>query len=144
MKKLIGLVTVAMVLIVLLVGCQTDDANKEVIEVMEKNLEALNNEDVDKYMSTLSEESPAYEQTKELIGKIFEVYDLENKLIGKMEVVEMKEDSAKVKMTTTSKKISGPEYKDNESTYINLLKKYEDGWKITNTELQETKFLDQE
>ena len=135
---------VVMILSTLLIGCEADSPEKEVIGVLEKNLEALNNEDVDAYMSTISEESPAYDQTKELIGKIFEVYDLENKLVGKMKVIEIKEDTAKVEMTTTSKKISGPEYKDNKSTYVNLLKKYDDGWKIINTDLIETKYLDQE
>lgn len=140
MKKIASLVAILMIFSVLLVGCKSD-GEKEVISLIEKNLEYFNNEDVDAYMNTISSESLVYEPTKEAIVQVFELYDLEVS-VDKIKVLEIDDETAIVQVTQTTKKIEGQEFKNNKTTVKYTLIKTEDGWKLDNTEMVNIEYID--
>jgi len=44
------------------------------------NIKAMNDKDLDRMMATIDEQSPSYDQTKQMAKKLFEMYDLKYEL----------------------------------------------------------------
>lgn len=140
MKKLAYLLAILMIFSVLLTGCKSA-GEKEVISFIEKNLQYFNDEDLDAYMDTIFKESLIYEPIKIAIKQAFETYDF-NVTSDKIEVLEIDDETAKVKVVQVIKKVEGPEFKNNKSNVVLTLIKTEDGWKVTNQEVKGVEYID--
>ncbi|ADU32278.1 FxLYD domain-containing protein [Evansella cellulosilytica] len=114
-----------------------------IIEVIQLNLDAGNNEDIDLYMSTLHSDSPQYDLTREQLTQLFEVYDLQYTL-DDIEVIEITGDEAEVRLIQTTEKLAGPEFQDNQVEALNRMKKENGEWKIYDTEIIEATYLNDE
>ena len=94
----------------------------------------INEENVEVYMSTISKTSPQYSLTVDLLNYLFKEYDVKYELNG-LEFVSVSAAEAKVKVTQTTTKIQGPEFKDNKAVIIHILRKDNGEWKFYLTEM---------
>jgi hypothetical protein len=111
-------------------------------DVINANAEFMNAKDLDGMMSTIHPESPNYPAVESMAKLIFERYDLKY-TIESMKILEENESEARVEYTQLTKKIKGPEFKDNRTIGIHTLKKDGDSWKIYSTKMTKITFLDQ-
>ncbi len=110
-------------------------------DVINANAEFMNAKDLDGMMSTIHPESPNYPAVESMAKLIFERYDLKYS-IENLKILEENDNDAKVEFTQVTKKIKGPEFKDNRTIGIHTLKKDGDSWKIYSTEMTKITFLD--
>lgn len=144
MKNLLNATAVAVLLAVIVItGCSGKKAEDEAIKaVIVNNLTALQEENLEKYMSTLHPESPGYAKMELLCPQIFQIYDLQHKLID-CKVISASGDEAKVRTTQEARRIAGPEnYHHNRSTMVHTLKKYQGQWKLFQSDQEKTEDID--
>lgn len=143
MNKRNGLTIIFILILIISVGCSSKKEFKTPEELINANAEYLTKEDFDASMSTVHPASPTYEATANMIKQIFERYDLEYK-IENIKVLEQSDDEAKVEFTQVTKKIKGPDFKDNRITGIHTLKKDGGSWKVYSTEMVKVDFLNKD
>jgi hypothetical protein len=117
-------------------------SDKELIAVINDNFKAFDEGNVDKYMETIHTQSPLYEQSKKLVEEISKAYKLKTE-ISNVEVMEKSEKEAKVKFTQKTIKIEGPAFQNNEITGYHVLRPEKGKWKIYNSIMTKTVFLDE-
>lgn len=132
-----------LVLSVLITNCSSKKEYYTPESLIKANAEYLNKEDFDGAMSTIHPQSPSYATTESLIKKIFERYDLNYK-IESIKILEENDNEAKVEFTQVTKKIKGPDFKDNRATGIHTLRMDGDSWKVYSTEMTNIEFLDKD
>ncbi|MEW6077727.1 MAG: nuclear transport factor 2 family protein [Thermodesulfobacteriota bacterium] len=126
------LAAVALMAVIAITGCTGNGKNEEATlkAVIENNVTALQEENVEKYMSTLHPDSQGYARMKAICPQIFQIYDLQHKLID-IKVLDVSGDTARVRTTQEARRIAGPEnYRSNRSTMVHTLKKDQGQWKI--------------
>ncbi|MHC9541157.1 MAG: hypothetical protein AB9903_16770 [Vulcanimicrobiota bacterium] len=116
-------------------------SDEELISVVRNNLKALNEKNLKAAMDTIDPTNPNYSKTEEMTNQIFQTYDLRFELVD-AKVIDKNPDEAQVRIVQITKKIKGPVFRDNETTAIQLLKKVNGKWKITNTKMEDVKYLD--
>lgn len=119
------------------------DIEDEIIEIIQHNIKALENEDQDEYMSMLVEGSDQYEQTQDMIINIFENYDLAYD-ISDIEFISVTEEEVKVRVTQTTTKLEGADFRDNESILIHTLNHHGGDWKFYEGEIESVSYFDEE
>jgi hypothetical protein len=108
---------------------------KELKEVFEKSIAALENEDVKAFLETFHEDTPFdLDFNSESLEDIFKKYDLSFKITD-FKVIEVKEDLARVSVDIVTRKVNGPDFMDNKTKEIVELKKSNGVWKIFDSEL---------
>lgn len=122
-----------------IVTTMTDE--EQMIQVVKDNLLAANNKKIDDYMATVHVESPLYQSTRDTMLEIYRVYDLEYSFV-EIEVIDVSGDTGVVWFIQTTRKIKGPEFNDNQIEGIHTMKKYNDEWKIYETEVHNIVYLD--
>jgi hypothetical protein len=140
MKRVFILVLITIIAGIFISGCgpKTDG---EITSVIYKNLNAMENKDIQSYMATIHEQSPIYAQTEQALPIYFNTFDLKCELKD-VKVIEKSDQEAKVKFVQITKKVSGPAFRNNKLTGIHILKKSEGKWKIYNTETKNIEYLD--
>ncbi len=131
-----------LVTILLFNGCGPDRSKEEqeVKDVIHKNIEAGNNEDVAAYISTMDKDNRNYEQLENMMNTIFSTYDL-NYQVKDLKVTELTEDVAKVNYVQIIKKIKGPNFRDKRVEGVYTLHKTDGAWKIYDTEITKMNYL---
>ena len=136
------LLFVLVLLAVIFTGCAKNSEEQSIKNTIISNTDAMNKEDAALYMSTIySDGSGLYESTENLIATLFEGYDLDSKILS-MEVLEMTDNTAKVKVKTKTIKKSGGIFKDNEATMIHYMFKEGSMWKIQNSTIENINYID--
>ena len=107
---------------------------------LEENIRTLNEEDLEAHMATIDEESAVFEPTKATLEVLIKTYDLETEITA-VEVVESDADTIKIRAEQITKKISGPEFRDNRLKAVHTLKKRDGKWKISATEIESIEYL---
>lgn len=107
----------------------------ELKTMMEGQLEAMNKEDVDGYMTTVDTNSPAYAPTKGAMKKLFDMYDLRATL-NSFELVSQKGDEAEIRTVITTTKIKGPTFNDNKVTALHKVKKKDGKWVVEESKIE--------
>ena len=97
-------------------------AEKEVLAVVNENLEATKAEDKDRVLATIHEQSPQYSSTVQGLEFVFMNYDLEF-LMEKAEVIEISENDAKVYYILTTRSVKGRGFLNKRDEGIHHLKK---------------------
>ncbi|MGV8120826.1 MAG: hypothetical protein AB2L14_13795 [Candidatus Xenobiia bacterium LiM19] len=116
-------------------------SDEELISVLQSNLQAYNDKNIKAVMDTIDPNSPGYSQTEMLTNQVFQQYDLKFE-IKSAKVIDKKIDEAQVRMVQITRKIKGPDFRDNETTSIQILKKINGKWKISDTKMEDVKYLD--
>ncbi len=123
-------------------GCSSDKNSEEqaVKDVIMKNTEAGNNEDVTAYKNTMDEDNKNYDHLDDMMSTIFSTYDL-NYQVKDLKVIELKDDEAMVQFVQITKKIKGPTFRDNRIEGVHTLHKTKGGWKIYDTQIKKIDYL---
>ena len=138
MKKCLFFIGVLLALL-LMAGCGEEEtapnANEEdeIIAVVEKNLEATENEDIEVVADTLHQENPEYEAALEETKMLFEQFDMEYEL----EILEVTvgEEEANVEFSQKTMAVDNKDFEDNMISGFHELRKHEGDWKIYQTEI---------
>ena len=123
---------------------QTDDSSEQlepIRELLQENVQALEAEDLDAAMNTIHPDSPQIANTRKITEQFFEDYDLDYEA-DNLEVLDLSESDATVRIVQTTKKKTGAEFRDNVTTAIHSLKKQNGKWKFFNLlEIENVEYL---
>ena len=116
----------------------------EIIEVLEDNIQALENENIDEYMSKVytHAEQTTFAETKKMLSDIFVNFDLAYELRD-FEFLSISEQEVKVRVTQITTLVKGENFQDNESIFIHTLKPQKEEWKFFNSEVESINDLDE-
>ena len=114
---------------------------KELQNIISKQLAAGNKGDVDGYMATIDPTAPQYGQTKDALTQIFLAYKLNFKLES-FKIVKESSNRAEVRITTLTTKVSGPAFRNNRSTSLNIFIHGKKGWLVTKTKMESIAYVD--
>ena len=122
-------------------GCsQEAETPNDPISVVQENIKAMNDRDLDRTMATIDEQSPSYDQTKQVAKKLFEMYELKYELEN-VRVITQTDDEARVACVQTTKKVSGPGFRDNRIDFVHTLRKVDGNWKIYYSNVNKIDYL---
>lgn len=114
----------------------------EIIKVLEGNIKALENENMDEYMSKVytHAEQTTFAEIKKMLSDIFEDFDLAYELRD-FEFLSISEQEVKVRVTQITTLVEGENFRDNESIFIHTLKPQKEEWKFFDSEVESIKYL---
>jgi hypothetical protein len=102
---------------------------------------AFNQEDLKAVMDLMHPDSPIGEDLQKIYDYSFNLYDFDYQN-DSFEVLTISKSEATIRVTQTAKKISGPEFTDNQTISIQSLKKHNGQWKFFNLlQVEEIKYL---
>ncbi len=110
------------------------------VAVVQENIRAMNDRDLDKAMATIDDQSPSYEQTKQVAKRLFEMYDLKYAL-DSVKVIMKTDDEARVECIQTTTKVRGPAFRDNKIYFVHTLRKSDGTWKIYYSKVKKIDYL---
>jgi ketosteroid isomerase-like protein len=122
---------------------QVSQANNEIEAIkaaVSENVRALQRKDLEAYLATIDPGSPVFETTKALTQALFNNYDLKYEL-NSLEVISTAGNEAKVRVIQTTRKITGPEFRDNRVVAIHTLRKSNGRWKLFRTDVEKIEYL---
>ncbi|MCH7963036.1 MAG: hypothetical protein IH950_01175 [Bacteroidetes bacterium] len=106
----------------------------EILKVLQKNLDATQNENVAGVLETIHEDSPQLSSTKGGMEYVFNNFDMKYKLED-VKFISITNEEVKAIYQQTTKAVSGGGFANSRSIGIHTLKKSKDGnWKIFKTE----------
>lgn len=108
-------------------------AEKEILAVINENLEATRVEDKDRVLATIHKDSPQYNSTVQGLEFVFANYDLEF-FMEKAEVIELSENDSKVYYILNTRSVKGRGFLNKRDEGIHHLKKQDGKWRIFRTE----------
>ncbi len=111
------------------------------VAVVRAQVDALNRQNLNASMDGIHPSSPMFQSTKEFGEVIFKNYKLRFTLQN-VALESISADTAKVRFTQMTKKISGPEFRNNRLVGIHTLKKYQGRWKIYDSKTIKIEYLD--
>ena len=106
----------------------------KILKVLQINLDATQNEDVDGVLETIHEDSPQLSSTKGWMEYVFKNYDMKYELED-VKFISISNEEVKAIYQQTTIAVSGTGFANTRSIGIHTLKKSKDGnWKIFGTE----------
>lgn len=141
-KKILSGLTIGF-MILSLMGCSAskkispEDAIKKVVQ---DNITAMNEENLDKYMATIDMNSSVAENTRDMLKNLFSVYDLKSE-IQDIKVKNLTDTTADVECVQITKKINGPEFMNNKISILHHMKKINGEWKFSTSEVLNTEAI---
>jgi hypothetical protein len=115
---------------------------KEIKDVISSNLYACSKRNLTMAMGTIHPESPTFESSRDMMRYIFARLRLKYTL-EKTEVIDVRGDEARIKVTQATQKISGnAAFRDNRVTIIHTLKRDGQKWKMFSSEAQSIQFFE--
>lgn len=117
---------------------------EEAIEVIEKNIEAAEKEDIPTYLSTIIKSG--HGDTAKELEEFFKSYDLEHTILG-ITVLDQEEEKMLIEVTQQSVTVftaeDADEYKDHVAVANHTLVKEDGQWKIAETAMVENYFIEE-
>jgi hypothetical protein len=123
----------------LLASCQKR-ADPAIEALFRSNFSYAQNEKLSEYMSTIDPSAPMRGQTEVIVKKLFSTYDLSYDLES-IEVISEDSTQAVVRVSQTTKKVKGPDFRDNRIVTTNKLRKSGDQWKIFDSKVEKIEYL---
>lgn len=114
--------------------------DKDILKVIEKNLEAAEKEDFDAWIKTYHERARSCKARGSEMQECFRVYDMKYAL-EQAEVLDKTDDEAKVLFIQVNRTVSGPDNNDKKITGVHIMKKSYGKWKIYDTEVKKIQEL---
>lgn len=109
--------------------------NQQLFSVLSSNTQAFNREDATAYMATIHSQSPGYVQTETLLKQLFAKYDLEGSFYD-LKVLSASPSEARVHFSLSTRKLAGPDFRNNVVTGVMILRPEAGVWKIYNQEVE--------
>lgn len=119
-----------------------DYLEHEITAVIYRNIAAANNEDLDAYMDTIHPESLFYNSTRRTISWMFKTYDLDYQLSG-VELEGQTDQEARVAFVIFTRKLRGPDFRNNQLTGVFILQPYAGLWKIYDQEITNIEYIEE-
>ena len=119
-----------------------DDAaqDRDILRVIEKNLQAAEREDFDAWLKTYHEKSRSCKARGSEMLECFRVYDMKYSL-EQAEVLDRSDEEAKVLFIQINRTVSGPDNNDKKITGVHIMRKSYGKWKIYDTEIKKIQEL---
>lgn len=117
----------------------------EIMKVLEGNIQALEKENMDEYMSQVytHAEQTAFVEIKKMLNDLFVNFDLAYELRD-FEFLSISEQEVKVRVTQITTLIEGENFRDNESIFIHTLKPQKEEWKFFDSEVESIKYFEED
>ncbi len=109
--------------------------DRDILRVIERNLQAAEKEDFDAWVKTYHEGSRSCKDRGAEMLDCFRVYDMKYDL-EKAEVLEKSDEEAKVLFIQINRTVRGPDNNDRKITGVHVLRKSYGKWKIYDTEIR--------
>ena len=106
--------------------------NEQVLAVVRANVEAINRKDLVALVDLIHPESRGRQELKDTAKFLFQSYELRCTL-ERATIESMDEREARVRFSQVTRKISGPEFKNNRVSGIHVLRKFNGQWKLFDT-----------
>jgi ketosteroid isomerase-like protein len=114
----------------------------QITSVVYENIAAHNAEDIDRYMATIHPKSPGYDETKKMLGEMYQQFELKHTVTG-VELLKVSGDRAEVSFTLTTRKVRGPAFRDNRIVGVFNLRQDDDGrWKLWGLDVDDIVYLE--
>ncbi|MDQ0192127.1 copper amine oxidase N-terminal domain-containing protein [Paenibacillus wynnii] len=97
-----------------------------ILAVFQAQIKSVNEENLNDLLATLDSTSPLFEQAKKAYSEIFSTYDLLS-AIESTKIINYNENEAAVYSVQTAKKIKGPDFQDNRTVGVTMMKKTKEG-----------------
>ena len=119
-----------------------DDAkeDRDILSVIEENLQAAEREDYDAWIQTYHEKARSCRARGSEMLECFRVYDMKYAL-EQAKVLEKSDEEAKVLFIQVNRTVRGPDKNDKKITGIHVMKKSYGKWKIYDTEINKIQEL---
>jgi len=141
MNRILIVLFTAILAITAIPGCsQEAETPNDPVSVVQENIKAMNDENLDKTMATIDEQSASYDQTKQVAQRLFDIYDLKYEL-DSLRVITKTDDEARVECIQTTTKVRGPAFRDNRIDFVHSLRKVDGIWKIYNSKVMKLDYL---
>jgi hypothetical protein len=111
------------------------EEDQDILRVIEKNLQAAEEEDFDAWIKTYHERARSCKARGSEMQECFRVYDMKYSL-EQAKVLDKSEDEAKVWFVQVNRTVSGPDNNDKKITGVHVMKKSHGKWKIYDTEVK--------
>lgn len=138
MKKLLLIALVLCVSNVQAGGKQGEDdaaEDRDILAVIEANLQAAEREDFDAWLKTYHERARSCKARGSEMLECFRVYDMKYAL-EQAKVLDKSDEEAKVLFVQINRTVSGPDNNDKKITGVHIMRKSYGKWKIYDTEIK--------
>ena len=106
------------------------EAIESIKKLLIKSIKASEAEDIEAGMAMMHPDFPLLPEISNMMKKLILTYDFDHEY-DHVEILELSENEAKVKITQTTRKVGGDaEFQDNRTVVIQTLKKYNGEWKF--------------
>ena len=112
----------------------------DIIDMVERNVQAMNNKNIEIYMQDVYPTPEILAQTRQVMLQIFAAYTL-LATIEKFEFGSMGKEEASATIVQVTRKVKGPAFRNNRATMLFTFKKYRGAWKILGTKPISVDFL---
>lgn len=121
------------------------DIEVEIIDLIEKNVQALEDENLEDYMLMvyIDDDQSSYVQTEQMVRDLLYSYDLSYE-ISVDEFLSISEQEVKVRVTQTTTLNEGEDFRDNKASVVHTLRWQNDGWKFFDSEIEEVTYFEKE
>jgi hypothetical protein len=139
--------TVALLItLVCLLGCDKNSRpNSAVAEpifsAVRAQIKALNRRDATAALAIMHPAAPGLDRTRQTTEQVTATYDLLY-MLQNLTLDSADANEAQVRFTQITRKVSGPEFRNNRVTGIHTLRKYQGAWKIYYTQVLTIDYLD--
>ncbi len=150
LQLLLGILTVVLCLAVvgivfvsrggqLLKPANPTPTSEQLFDVLYRNSRAANEKNIAAYMATIHPKSSAYRQTEELLPQLFSAYNLEFYYYD-LKVTSLKTNEAQVHFSLSTRRLSGPAFRNNIVIGTMILRPDEGVWKIYNQKVEDVQY----
>lgn len=121
-----------------------DDGNisGELKALVAENMVATQAENMQNMMATIHSQAPAYGVTMQQMQPIFQTYDLHYETLS-FNYIGKDQDYAVARVKQRTRKVSGPDFKDNEIDMIQIYRQDQGKWKIWSQAILNVNFLEE-
>jgi hypothetical protein len=118
---------------------QPTPSSDELFNVLYQNARAANEENITAYMATIHPDSRSYDSTEAALVDIFAQYNLQFRFYN-LELTSLKTNRAEIHFMLSTRKINGPDFRDNIVTGTMILRPDQGVWKIYNQEVEDIQY----
>ena len=111
------------------------------IAVIHENMRAANAEDLDAYLATIYPRTLVLMSTESTLKELNDTYDLQYQ-VSNLSILEQDKKEAKVSFVLTTRKIRGPDFRNNRIIGVFILRMHEGHWKIYSQEIEKVDYID--
>lgn len=116
-------------------------SNEEILKTINDSISALNNKDLNKYMSYIDTDSVEYDDIKVKAQSNLKNYSLNFKLV-EAQILSKSNEEIQVQIIQAISRTAGAKFKDNKELSIQYLKKTFNGWRISKVDVQKVEYVE--